>query len=140
MVFFSFFTTPVVFASLPREAASQLLSALFPRYYQLGYVAGALLLITTLLEFASYKSFSLVRLVLILIMLGATVYAGTVIRPKVHQIKMEQKALAEDSPLAETLQQRFSNQHRASVILNLLVMISGLFLLGMVAAKIKLGA
>lgn len=137
MVFFSFFTTPVVFSNLPREAASQLLSALFPRYYQLGYVAGTLMLLSTLGAFLLSKNIYWLRLILVLVMLGCTVYAGTVIRPKVHQIKVEQKAVEEGSPLAKKLQQRFDTQHRLSVILNLIVMIAGLFLLGMIVFKLK---
>jgi len=35
VVFFTFFTTPVVFAELDRDAAARLLGALFPRFFQL---------------------------------------------------------------------------------------------------------
>ncbi len=38
VVFFTFFTTPVVFAELDRDAAAGLLGALFPRFFQLQLV------------------------------------------------------------------------------------------------------
>ncbi len=45
IVFFSFFTTRIVFASLPRAEAGVAIRALFPQYYMLGYVAGAVSLV-----------------------------------------------------------------------------------------------
>ncbi len=38
VVFFTFFTTPVVFAELDRDAAAGLLGALFPRFFQIQLV------------------------------------------------------------------------------------------------------
>jgi hypothetical protein len=38
VVFFTFFTTPVVFAELDRDAAARLLGALFPRFFQIQLV------------------------------------------------------------------------------------------------------
>ena len=50
MVFFSFITTPTIFQTLPREMASQIISAIFPRYYVLGYASGGMLLVCALIE------------------------------------------------------------------------------------------
>jgi len=38
VIFFTFFTTPVVFAELDRDAAARLLGALFPRFFQIQLV------------------------------------------------------------------------------------------------------
>src|SRR5208282_6620687 len=45
IVFFSFFTAPAVFTRLPITEAGHVISAIFPRYYMLGYVAGTVSLI-----------------------------------------------------------------------------------------------
>ncbi len=45
IVFFSFFTAPAVFTVLPRPEAGQLISAIFPRYYILGYIVGTISLV-----------------------------------------------------------------------------------------------
>src|SRR5258707_12327434 len=45
IVFFSFFTAPAVFTVLPRPAAGQLISEIFPRYYMLGYIVGTISLV-----------------------------------------------------------------------------------------------
>ncbi len=38
VVFFTFFTTPIIFAELDRDAAARLLGALFPRFFQIQLV------------------------------------------------------------------------------------------------------
>ncbi|MDX1386269.1 MAG: DUF4149 domain-containing protein [bacterium] len=136
--FFSFLTTPTVFATLPREMASQLISAIFPRYYTLGYVAGGVLLLTTLLEAILVKQLPWVRIVLVLLMLGSTLYAGMMVRPLVHDLKVEMKTVEEGTPRGKDLKAKFDSQHRLSVILNLIVLISGLFLIGILAFRLRL--
>ncbi|MCH7623826.1 MAG: DUF4149 domain-containing protein, partial [Nitrospinae bacterium] len=49
IIFFSFFTAPAVFKTLDRPTAGELVGVIFPRYYFLGYLCSALLLITYLL-------------------------------------------------------------------------------------------
>ncbi len=136
--FFSFITTPTVFTNLPREIASQFLSALFPRYYFLGYVAGGILLVMTLLESILVRQLPWIRLLFIAIMLGSTLYAGMAIRPRVHDLKVQMKTMEEDAPLAREMKTRFDRWHRLSVILNLLVLGSGIFLIGIVAFRLRL--
>jgi uncharacterized membrane protein len=138
IIFFSFFTTPVLFSNLPKEMASQVIGAIFPRYYSLGYFCGGTLLVTTLLESLLIRHAPWVRLILILIMLGSTVYAGTVIRPKIHELKVEMKTTEENSEIGLNLKTRFDKLHRFSVILNLITLVGGLFLVGIVAFRLRL--
>ena len=42
IIFFSFFTAPVVFTVLARPDAGKVVSVIFPRYYILGYIAGSI--------------------------------------------------------------------------------------------------
>lgn len=136
--FFSFLTTPTIFTTLPREMASQVISAIFPRYYILGYWAGGILAVTTLIEAILVRQWPLLRLIFIGLMVGCTLYAGLVLRPQVHNTKIEMKTLEAESPRLQQLENTFKRQHRLSVYLNLVVLISGLFLLGILAFRLRL--
>lgn len=138
IVFFSFFTTPALFANLPKDMASQMITILFPRYYMLGYVCGGTLLLSTLVESILVRQLPLIRLLVILLMLGSTVYAGVIVRPEVHNLKIQMKTVEEGTDLGNHLKAKFDGLHRLSVILNMVVLVSGIFLVGIVAFRLRL--
>ena len=116
IVFFSFYTAPAVFTHLPTAEAGHLISAIFPRYYMLGYVAGTVSLILA-------ASFTVVRgpriwwgatTVALAIALGITFYAGMVILPQADAIRTVNE---EPNPDAIRLAE-FERLHRMSVTLN----------------------
>lgn len=137
IVFFSFVATPTVFSQLPKETGSQFLSALFPKYYLYGYLAGGLLLITTVLQNLMARSGSWTRVFIVLLMLGNSIYAGMVLRPKIHDLKVQIKAVEEGTPMAEILNKDFRKLHRLSVILNMLVLLGAFTLTGMLALHLR---
>ena len=53
IIFFSFFVVPVVFKTLDREKAGEIVGIIFPRYYKLGYVCGALILLSCMIDWRS---------------------------------------------------------------------------------------
>ena len=138
MVFFSFVTTPTVFTSLPRELSGQLLAALFPRYYLLGYVCGGAMLLCTLLEAALVRQLPWLRVLLIVLMLGSSVYAGSSLRPQIHDLKIQMKTVEEGTAQSVKLKERFDGLHRLSVILNMACLAIGLALLGILAFRLRL--
>lgn len=138
IVFFSFFTTPTVFTQLPKDMASLVITAIFPKYYLLGYVAGGMMAVGTLTEALLVKQLPLIRVVLLALMLGCSVYAGSVVRPQVHDLKVQMKTVEEDSDLGKTLKARFDALHRRSVVLNIVVLAGGLVLIGIVAYRLRL--
>lgn len=138
IVFFSFFTTPTVFTQLPKDMASLVITAIFPKYYLLGYVAGGMMALGTLTEAVLVRQFPLIRVCLLALMLGASVYAGTMVRPQVHDLKIQMKTVEEGSDLGNSLKAQFDSLHRQSVILNMLVLASGLALIGIVAYRLRL--
>jgi len=138
IVFFSFFTTPTLFINLPRDMASQVVTVMFPRYYMLGYVCGGVMLVSTLIEAILVRQLPLIRIVLIALMLGGSIYAGVVIRPQAHNLKIEMKALEEGSERYQTVKSRFDGMHRLSVSLNVAVLVLGLVLLGILAFRLRL--
>jgi|SRR5216683_2016584 hypothetical protein len=138
IVFFSFFTAPVIFTRLPVAEAGKVVGAIFPLYYALGYVAGPLSI-----ALASY--FAAVRTarawwvgsaVLLGISLVLTLYAGMVVRPKVQLVR---SVVEETNPDPATKAQ-FDSLHRLSVQLNGAVLVLNLLALASSAAALSSNA
>jgi hypothetical protein len=128
IIFFSFFVAPVVFKTLDREKAGELVGIIFPRYYKLGYVCGALILFSFLmigevgLKWCAWG-----------IMILGSGTAGLVINPKAKKIKEQLKSSSENKILS--LETKFKTLHSLSVKLNTLVLVSGFWLLGLTASN-----
>ena len=116
IVFFSFFTTRIVFASLPRAEAGVAIRALFPQYYMLGYVAGTVSLVAAIYITAvrTPRVWWGGTTLALAIALGLTFYAGTVIRPRVEAIR----AVTEETNPDPARKAEFDKLHRMSVMLN----------------------
>ncbi|MFQ5483561.1 MAG: DUF4149 domain-containing protein, partial [Nitrospinaceae bacterium] len=79
IVFFSFFTAPVVFKLLEREQAGEVVGVIFPRHYKLQYICGGLMLVS--LAYVQKGRFD-PNWLLLALMLGCAVYAGQVVNPQ----------------------------------------------------------
>ena len=116
IVFFSFFTAPAVFTHLPRAEAGQLISAIFPRYYMLGYVAGTVSVILAV-YFTAVRGPRMwwgATTLALAIALGITFYAGMVILPRADAIR----SVTEEPNPDAARKAEFDRLHRMSVILN----------------------
>lgn len=131
IIFFSFFVAPVVFKILEREKAGEVVGIIFPRYYMIGYVSGVLVLMALLLNGPAGLKWCAWG-----VMMVGTAYAGLVVNPKAKTLKEQLK----DYPEAEksTLEVRFKTLHSLSVKLNGAVLVAGLWLLWLSAAKIPI--
>src|SRR5258706_9048456 len=92
ITFFSFILTPTLFKSIPKETASKVLDAIFPKYYFLGYLCGAVALLTHLLGWFRGSGGAMVfflRLAVLLGMVFFTYYAGLIVYPEAHRLKGE---------------------------------------------------
>ena len=132
IVFFSFVAAPGIFKTLEREKAGELVGVIFPKYYFIGYVCGALALITLL---AGSGQADLLKLVLLILMLVCTLVAGLVIGPPARRLKEKMKAEPENK---EALQKKFKSLHSISVQLNAAVLFLGLGLLWLTARGLNL--
>jgi hypothetical protein len=134
MVFFSVFVAPIIFTRLTVAQAGAVVSALFPRYYILGYVAGA---IGTLLAlyFANSRGprgwWNGAALALASA-LALTIYAGVVLRPRVDAIR----SVVEASKPDPVLKAEFDTLHRRSVSVNGAVLILNLIAVVATAAAL----
>ena len=132
IIFFSFFTAPVVFKMLEREQAGDLIGAIFPRYYKLQYVCGGLMLVSLgMVQGVGLNP----HWIFLGIMLVCALYAGQVINPEARKIK-EQLRAGEGNE--EALKERFKSMHSFSVKLNSAVLIMGFGLLWITAMHLKL--
>ncbi len=116
IVFFSFFTTRIVFASLPRAEAGVAIRALFPQYYMLGYIAGTVSLVLAIYITAvrTPRVWWGGTTLALAIALGLTFYAGTIIRPRVEAIR----GVTEETNPDPVRKAEFDKLHRMSVMLN----------------------
>ena len=134
IIFFSFFTAPIIFKLLDREKAGEVVGVIFPRYYMLGYVC-AILILSSL--FISSSNFFGIKQMLLLIMMVGWFYAGLVISHRSKNLKALKKlaSSAEEQGLLET---QFKKVHSLAVKLNGTVLFAGLGLLWFSALGLKL--
>ena len=131
--FFSFFVAPVVFKTLEREKAGELVGIIFPRYYMIGYVCGVLVLMTLLLT--GPETTGLKWCAWGIMMLG-TASAGLGVNPRAKILKEKLKNASEtEKPALET---RFKTLHSLSVKLNAAVLFAGLWLLWLTSVTLAL--
>ena len=125
IIFFSFIVAPIIFKTLDRKKAGEVVGEIFPLYYKLGYICGALILFSFLVSKAGagqLKWYAWSN------MIFASGFAGLVINPKAKKVKekIKKDVLEKEKPILEA---RFKSLHSLSVKLNALVLLAGLWLL-----------
>ena len=134
IVFFSFFAAPVIFKTLEREKAGEVVGIIFPRYYLIGYISGVIALAILLIN---SQSFTDIKIVLVFIMLCCSAFAGQIVGPKARGLKPLIKTEENPDKLSD-LKSQFDRLHSLSVKLNGSVLILGLILLGYTAKGLSL--
>lgn len=116
MVFFTVLVAPVVFKVLPMAEAGKLVGMLFPRYYLLGYICGAIgfILAVYLCAARMPRMWWAMAALALLIALGLTIYAGAVVRPRVDALR----TVTEEANPDPARHAEFDRLHRLSVMLN----------------------
>lgn len=118
MIFFSAFAAPLAFSVLDRESAGRLVTAVFPRFYLFGIALGILALIGMLGRSLPGRDIPWGPLVLLLLMLGMSLFALFVLLPKLQALRQGMPGTA----------MTFARVHLFSVALNLTTMLAGLTL------------
>ncbi|MGB7292711.1 MAG: DUF4149 domain-containing protein [Thermodesulfobacteriota bacterium] len=139
--FFSFIAARSAFKILPREMAGDLVADIFPKYYLVAYVCGGVALLTTMINWVSgYTTSGVVytlRIAILFIMLGLSVYAGTIITPNAHELRIEMRTLPKDVPRYIEVQRNFSFLHKRSAIINSLIFLLGVAIVVLTAYNYK---
>ena len=125
IIFFSFFTAPVIFKLLDREKAGEVVGVIFPRYYLLGYVCATLTLPSLLM---SAENLLGVKQIFLFIMIVGWLYAGFFVSPKARDLKAKIR-FANSTGEQESLEEQFKTMHSLAVKLNGVVLLAGLGLL-----------
>jgi Domain of unknown function (DUF4149) len=115
MVFF-IAVTQTAFATLPKPEAGKFLAVLFPRYYMLGYICGAIAVALAIYLCATRAPriwWGAAALALALA-LGLTAYAGAMVRPRVDAIR----TVTEEANPDPARRAEFDRLHHLSVMLN----------------------
>ena len=135
IIFFSFFTAPVVFTVLARPDAGKVVSVIFPRYYILGYIAGTIAFVIAIYLLANgtgVRQWWAASVITLAIALGCTFYAGIKIRPRVDAIR----TVSEEANPDPATKAEFDHLHHLSVILNGTVLLMDLVALFGTAAAL----
>jgi hypothetical protein len=139
IVFFSFVGAPGVFGAFPesqRAEAGRVIARLFPGYYRMGYACGVVLLLASVILAAAARegaSAWVTSALVAALMLGATLYAGTVVQPRVHELRLR----LHEPDLTVQVKEEFDRLHRRAVQLNVVVLIGAIILTGVVTMKLR---
>ena len=124
MGFFALAVAPAAFGTLEREAAGRFVSAVFPRYYLVGTVLGALALAAVLVPWlAGARARDGASAALVLLMVILTLCAWLVVLPAAQSARDAARAGADGGSV------RFARLHRLSTLLNGAVMLAGVVFL-----------
>ena len=137
IVFFSFVGAPSIFKSLPPEYAGKAVSAIFPKYYPLGTIAGFVVLFCLIFSTVKTGQWPILKILLIAVMLTINIYSSLMTHPRVRALKEEIQTATESTDL-QHLQAEFEKAHRASVINNGTVLVLGLVLILVTARGLTL--
>ncbi len=130
IIFFSFFAAPAIFRLLDRKQAGEVVGAIFPKYYGIGYICSVLAAVTLML---SPRGMEGPPLIFLAVMAACTFYAGMVINPQARVLKQQMQEQPENR---EALETQFQSLHGWSVRLNATVLMFGLGLLWTTAMRI----
>lgn len=134
LVFVSFVVAPAVFGAVPSETAGTVMGAIFPRYYAFTIAVGIVALLAAVpLRSAAHGSRWTATVGMMVVMLAATVYAGTVVSPRARALR---PALHHE-PVDAAVRAEFDALHRRAVQLNGLVLLLGLGALGVSATAFR---
>ena len=136
MIFYSFIATPAVFRAFPRETAGEVVGALFPKYFLVGYVSSLVMLAT--LAALWRGNFSAVRapLAILALMAALAFISGMGIGARAHALKAEIRTA--DTVQKEELQKAFKRIHGLSMALNLALIVLALVYLGYLPAVMRM--
>lgn len=137
LIFFTFFITPSIFKVLPRELAGDLVGALFPKYWMIGYAAGVLSLLSIIAISLIEKTFPTAVLSLVALMTALTFYSGLVVGARAMTMSAEIRSI-QDPVKKEEMRAGFKKVHAKSAAINLAIMAGGVTVIFFISRNLRL--
>jgi hypothetical protein len=137
-VFFTAVVAPALFGGLGSEQGGAAVALIFPGYYAVGYVCGALLVLTAIaLRQRSRPAGQpwLAAAAVAAVILAACLFAGLVVLPQADALRPQ----LHDPAAGASVRQQFDALHRRAVELNAAVLVGNLALAGFLAARLRAG-
>jgi uncharacterized membrane protein len=137
-LFFSAVVAPALFGGLDAERAGAAVALIFPGYYAVGYVSGALLVATALALWRRSRPAGglwLLTGLLAALALGACLFAGLGVLPEADALRQQ----LHDPAAPASVKERFDAMHRLAVQLNAAVLLVNLVIAGLLAARLGRG-
>ena len=137
-VFFGVVVAPALFGGLEREQAGAVTALIFPGYYTVGYVCGVVLVLTAIALRQRSRpggGLWLAAAAVAAVMLAACLFAGLVVLPDADALRPR----LHDPTAPASVREQFDALHGLAVQLNGAVLIGGLVLAGLIAARLSAG-
>src|SRR5690606_37350652 len=135
VVFFSVVVAPQVFGALAPAEAGAVVGRVFPIYYLVCHVCGAVLIACAV----ALRRWSrpggqlwLVAAAVAVLALLASLYAGVAVQPRISELR----PALHQTPVAAAVREEFDALHRRAVQLNVGVLVGTLVLTGLLAAQL----
>lgn len=137
LIFFTFFTAPVIFKALQKEAAFDLLHSLLRNYWMVGYISGIVALLSLVAIAFIEKGFPFARISLLSFMTALTLYSGLITAARAGELK-EEIGSTSDPARKQEIRKEFRTIHKKSYSINIVVLASGIFVIGLTARRFRL--
>jgi len=133
MMLLAVVVAPGVFTALPtRQQAGDLMNQLFAGYYQMGALCGLVALAAGGVQaYLGRHRWGTIRFWLTGLMVVSTLYGGFVVTPRAQAVRAQLLAPGNEAARV-ALQREFQRSHQQAVAANVVALISGLLVLGMV--------
>lgn len=135
-VFLSFVVAPSIFRGFPPDEAGRVMGTIFPAYYRVGTVCGAVLVAAAVFLWRTGVAGAArwgIATALAFVMLGCILYAGVVVQPRVRELREIRHR--PDAPA--NVESEFQHLHGLSVQLNGVVLAGGMALSVLAAMALR---
>ncbi|HHD12024.1 MAG TPA: DUF4149 domain-containing protein [Deltaproteobacteria bacterium] len=135
LIFFSFVAAPAIFATLPRNTAGEVVGAIFPKYWLIGYICAIVSVISLVVIFLTEGRISYLHFIVLFLMAGLVFYTGLFPAKRARDIKARLTD-TENEHLRAELEREFKNAHRESSIMNIITIGLGIVVIFLTSMRL----
>ncbi len=135
LLFFSFVAAPVIFRTLPRSTAGDVVGAIFPKYWLIGYLCAIVSVISLVVIFLAEGGVSYMHFISLFLMAGLIFYTGLFPAKRAGDIK-ERLNDTDNEHLMVELEREFKKAHGESSILNMIIIGLGIVVIFLTSMRL----